>query len=381
MPDPLRVALLTVSADNVGPTRALLMLARGLDRRRFAPHFITAVRPGPTGRAALESLDIPVASLDTRGAVDVRGIWRLARLLRQWRIDLVHAKLQRAAFYARTAAPLAGRPVVLTNVTNMYSDHFTSQHGAPLGRALLAVDRATRSLVDVWVANSAAAAADVAHTLGVPGQRIPVVPNAIDADHFVRSGAVRAQVRAALGVDSASWVIGCVARLVPLKQIDLLIDAASAVRAHVREAVLLIVGDGPARQQLTAYAAASGVRAIFTGERSDVADLLAACDVFAFPSSSEGQPNVVLEAMAAGLPIVVPAIPGIDELVEPDVSALVVAPGAAPLAEALTRLHRNPSEAAALGEAARLRVEQRFSPARVVAAFERIYLDAAAGRA
>jgi glycosyltransferase involved in cell wall biosynthesis len=372
---------MTVSADDAGPMRSVLLLAERLDRRRFVPHVVTAVTPRAGGRALLRALDgVPVASLDTGGPLDVRGIWRLAALLRRWRIDVVHARLQRAAFYARLAAPLARRPAVVVNVANMYSHHFPAQHGPALGAVLLSVERATRALVDVWVANSRAAADDFARVMRLPPQRVEVVPNAVDAGRFLAPPGARSRLRAELRIAGDAFVVGCVARLVGLKQIDLLVQAAAAAVPAVPGLTLLIVGDGPARAGLIRTAREAGVPAVFPGERSDVPELLAAMDVFAFPSASEGQPNVVLEAMAASLPVVAANIPGMDELIESGVSGVLVAPRQQPMTEALVRLAHDPAGAARLGAAARARTLERFAPGAVVARFEDVYARAARGR-
>lgn len=356
-----------------------MRLARHLDRRRFDPQIWTCIDGiGPRSRAALGPAGVRVASLGMRGFGDLRGLARLVRLMRRESVDLIHARLQRAGFYARLAAPLAGRPIVLVNVVNMYGHHFESQHGRLKAAPLLAAERATRGLVDRWVANSAAAAADLVSAIGIERQSIAVVPNAVDAEPFVAAAARRAAARAALGLDADTVVVGSVNRLVPLKRVSLLIDAVARIQgANIH---LLLVGDGPERHALEAQSRALSVPVTFTGHRHDVPELLSAMDIFAFASSSEGQPNAVLEAMAAGLPVVAASLPAFEGVIADGVHGVVVEASAEQMADALRSLAVDPAARARLGAAAKREVESRFSTRAMVEAYEHIYADALGAR-
>lgn len=355
-----------------------MRLARHLDRRRFDPQIWTCVDGiGPRSRAALEPAGVRVASLGMRGFGDLRGLARLVRLMRRERVDLIHARLQRAGFYARLAAPLAGRPIVLVNVVNMYEHHFESQHGRLKAAPLLAAERATRGLVDRWVANSAAVAADLASAIGIERQSIAVVPNAVDAEPLA-AAARRAAARAALGLDADTVVVGSVNRLVPLKRVSLLIDAVARIQgANIH---LLLVGDGPERHALEAQARSLSVPVTFTGHRHDVPELLSAMDIFAFASSSEGQPNAVLEAMAAGLPVVAASLPAFEGVIADGVHGVIVEVSVESMADALRSLAVDPAARARLGAAAKREVESRFSTRAMVEAYEHIYADALGAR-
>lgn len=370
----VRIALVTVTLGTVGPARALLTLAERLDRRRFAPHFMTLTPPTPGDSDQLDRLGVPHASINMTGPFDMRGVWQMAGLLRRWRIDLVHARLQRAGFYARLAALMAGRPPVLVNVVNMYGTHFRFQHGAVLGRPLLGAERATAGLVDRWVANSRAVAADLQEVAHIPGDKVSVVHNAVDTAAFDGISCETAdETRRSLGIGRDEAVVGSVSRLVPLKRIELLIDAMALLRPQSRPAVLLVVGDGPCRPALEAQARRLGLRVVFAGDRSDVPRLLSIMDVLAFSSSTEGQPNAVLEAMAARVPVVAARIPGIDEVIVDHVTGLIVEAQPQAFAEALAALLDDPSRRAALGAAGRARAEERFSPELMVTSFDTIY--------
>jgi glycosyltransferase involved in cell wall biosynthesis len=375
------IALFTVSLDNVGPARALLTLAERLDRTRFNPHVVTALSFDAAIARQLKIRDVPAVALGVSGPFDVRAWWRLAAQLRRWRIDLIHARLQRAGFFARVAAPFAGRPVVLVNVVNMYGDHFASQHGPRLAGPLRWVEKMTQPLVHEWVANSAAAAADLETVVGVPSQNVHIVANAVDPVAFTRPPDVRMRVRTELAIDAEELVIGTVARLVPLKRLELLIDAVARIRRDGPPVRLLVVGDGPSRPMLEEQARRLNAGVIFAGRRQDVADLLSAMDLFAFTSSSEGQPNVVLEAMAAGLPVVAVDIPGLSELVTHDMTGALVDGNPDSIAAAMRKILLDPDLAARMGGAARRRVVSAFSSDLMVQSFEQIYERALMARA
>lgn len=380
MVGPIRVALTTVSLDaNFGPARPLLMLASRLDRTRFTPHLISFADP-PDSSPPDGLADVPFATLATPRVFDVRGLWRLTTLLKRWRIDVVHARLQRPGFYARVAALAGSRPAVVVNVSNMYSDHFRSQHGATLGRVFFAADRACAGLADVWVANSRAAAGDLRQALGLRDAAVDVVHNAVDVASFAAGAQARQSARARLGIPSDGFVVGCLSRMVPGKRLDLLVGAAAAAHRRHSRLHLLMIGDGTEQQALEGQARTLGVPAVFPGYRRDVAQVLPAYDVFAFPSASEGQANVVLEAMAAGLPVVVADIAGMDELIEHGRDGLRVPPTVDAFAAAIDRLAANPMQASAMGARARQRAAAEFSPERLTAAFSSVYERAVESR-
>jgi glycosyltransferase involved in cell wall biosynthesis len=169
-----------------------------------------------------------------------------------------------------------------------------------------------------------------------------------------------------------------VANLRPEKGHDTLIDAVPRVLAAHPDAEFIVAGDGPLAPALAARARSRGVahRVSFLGRSDDVSALLAASDIFVLPSRSEALPNAVIEAMAAGLPIVASRVGGIPELITPGVNGHLVPPGDPPaLAEAIVELMDRPSFAHALGWAARARAEREFSFDRMVNRVSSLYLS------
>jgi glycosyltransferase involved in cell wall biosynthesis len=210
--------------------------------------------------------------------------------------------------------------------------------------------------------------------LGVPARRLAVVPNGIRVPPA--PPAPKPALRAELVRDRPDYLVLTPARLHEQKGHAYLLAAA----ALVPDATFVLAGDGPLRAELERRARELGVasRCLFLGERTDVPDLLASADLFVLPSLWEGLPLSVLEAMAAGCPVVASAIGGTDEAVTDGVTGLLVPPrDPAAIAAAIARLRADPGLARSLGQAGRLRVEQEFSSEVTAERVARIYDEVA----
>jgi glycosyltransferase involved in cell wall biosynthesis len=211
--------------------------------------------------------------------------------------------------------------------------------------------------------------------MGVRRDRIEVVGNAIEVENSdLETGKLRREDYARAG----ERIVLAVGRLSKEKAHQRLIEATARLNkdsngpAHV----VVLVGDGPERQNLEAYAKAEGVRLILAGQVSKVRPFYDLADVFVLPSDSEGSPNVLLEAMAEGLPIVSTNVGGVKETVNDSVEAILVEAGnSKALSEALSKIARQPEEAREMGERARHRVIQERSSERRAQHILRIYED------
>ncbi|GAA1959806.1 glycosyltransferase [Kitasatospora viridis] len=263
--------------------------------------------PGSVAEA-LRAEGVPVHDLGMRGNRDLGVLPRLTRLIRRGRFDVVHTHLYRAGLYGRLAARLAGVRAVLATE---HSLHAGTIEGRPVGLGVKSLYLAAERLGSTTVAVSR----QVAGTLGdwgVPGQRVEVLPNGIEAGRFLHTererARIRRELRAELGLPEEAFVIGAVGRLVPGKRFDVLAQVLPALPGQVR---LLLVGEGPERARLARLA---GPRAVLAGERADVPELLTAMDVLAAPSVEETFGLAVLEGLAAGLPILHSGCPALEEL-------------------------------------------------------------------
>lgn len=343
-----------------GAEQQLRLLLRHLPPAKAECHVVTLTDPGPVADG-IRSDGTRVTHLGMAGNRDLSAVPRLVRLIRSGGFDLVHTHLYRACVYGRVAARLAGvRAVVATE----HSLGDSQIEGRPLSAGTRALYRVTERMG----AGTAAVSATVTHRLrawGVPGDRIHLVPNGIDPARFRHDTAVRAAVRVRLGLPPTGYVVAGVGRLVPAKRFDLLVRAAAADAGTY----LLLAGTGPERGSLLRLAADLGaadrvrmVSALDGGP--DVPDVLAGADLFVSPSPEEAFGLAVVEALAAGLPVLYAACPAIEDLPP------YAAPGA-------SRIGGDPGElAAAIGR------QRRAGPVRlpVPAAVEHYHIAHTADR-
>jgi glycosyltransferase involved in cell wall biosynthesis len=356
---PVPVAIFLSSFDPGGTERQMIELIRRLDRRRFDVHVACFHRRGgwlPRVEAAAASVaEFPISGF--RKTATVAQARRFGHWCRERRIALVHTADLYANIFGLPAAAFAGVAVRVANRRELNPDKSPGQ---------IALQRAAYACAHVVVANSRAAANRLAREHVAPS-RIRVVPNGVDPGRYPGRETDRPIRR-----------IATVANLRTEKAHEVLFEAATMVLRRYSDAEFLIAGDGPRRDELEALARRLGIdrRVRFLGHCEDVPDLLASSDLFVLPSRSEAFPNAVLEAMAAGLPVIATRVGGIVELIEHQRTGVLVPPDdPRALGFALLDLIQWRSHAIELGQAARTVVEQRYSFEQMVAAFERLYLD------
>jgi sugar transferase (PEP-CTERM/EpsH1 system associated) len=308
---------------------------------------------------------------DRRHGQDPVFVLRLAALMRRQRPDIVHTHSWGTLLEGVVAARLAGVRTVVHG-----------EHGTMETRPLnLMLQRRVWQRVTRVLSVSSRLAATMAERVGYPLERILVIRNGIDTERFHPS--LRQAARGRLGLSDADIVISTAGRLVPVKDQATLLRALALVRDRGADVRALIAGDGPLREELTALCSQLGLdeRVRFLGARKDVEHVFAASDVFVLSSTSEGLSNTILEAMASGAAVVATRVGGADELVEQDVTGLLV-PASAPeaMADALVKLIRDSRTRSAMGAAGRHRASEQFSLARMVAAYESLYRELAGSR-
>jgi glycosyltransferase involved in cell wall biosynthesis len=365
---PLSV-LHVIPALPVGGAETLVaQMVRGLDRRRFAPAVCVLGEVGPVGEELLRA-GIEVVALEafgTRGRL-LRLVPRLARLYAERQVQIVHTHLYHANYYGRLAALLARVPVIVASVHNVYDR--VKWHRRLANRWL---GRRT----DRVVAGSDRVRADILRWDGLPAARVAVVPYGIDLAPY-QSPPPRAEARQALGLPAEGLIIGTVGRLEIQKGHDILLRGAADLRREGVEARLVLVGDGRERGALERLAAGLGLGAAvhFLGTRRDLPLVLAALDLFAFPSRWEGTPLALIAAMAAGLPVVATPVGGVPSvLTEGATGRMVPVEDVPALTAALRDLVRDPAAARRLGGAGRAHVMAHCSATAMVRQLEALYL-------
>jgi sugar transferase (PEP-CTERM/EpsH1 system associated) len=306
--------------------------------------------------------------LHRRRGVDVRVVGRLTGLLRRLRPDVVHSR-NWAAFDAVVAARFAGVPTV---VHSEHGREITDPEGRNGRRNR--IRRVLSPLVTRFVAVSRDLEGWLVNRVGIPRRKVLTIQNGVDVDRFTPDS--RDKARRALGVSPDTVVIGTVGRLDPVKDQVSLIEAFAPLARQHPNLVAVLVGDGPHRGVVADRVSNLGIsdRVRLLGRRMDVPVLLAGFDVFVLPSIAEGMSNTVLEAMAAGVPVVATRVGGSPEMVEDGVTGLLVPVGARrELADALGVYAADSHLRALHGKAGRARAVEQFSLGRMIQSYRHMY--------
>lgn len=315
------IALLITGLEVGGAEQAFTNLAVGLAERGFVPK-VYALRPRPpVGEDRLvrkvESAGIPCEFFGARSALGAP--LTLRRLTAAWRRDrpqLVQSFLHHANLLGRFAARRAGVARMVCGV----------RVAERRGRTRLWLDRVTSDRVDHYVCVSQDVAEFSRREGGLPADRLSVIPNGVDVDRFAQAEPIDLRE---LGVPTGRRAIVCVGRLDEQKRSSWLVEQSPLLFETLPRHDLVFVGDGPQRQIIHETCTRLGVvdRVHLVGRRDDVPRVLRACDLLILPSAWEGMPNVVLEAMAAGLPVVATQVEGVRELLGPRVDEQTITIG------------------------------------------------------
>ncbi|MCF7762184.1 MAG: glycosyltransferase [Verrucomicrobia bacterium] len=372
---PISVCLLISSLEFGGAERQVIEMTRAFDRTRVNPVICSLSREVPLAA----SLTLPEADLvivERRGRYDFSTVLRVARLLRQRKVDVVHAFLLDAEIAARLAAPLAGVPVVVASERN-------TDYTRPLFHRLAL--RLTQPLFDVMIANSHAGKAFNVRTMGLTEGRIEVVHNGVDTERFHPDHAAGLAFRKTQGIPATDPVIAMVASFKRQKGHDCFLKMARQVARSFPNAWFLVVGglvedDFEASSRYAAeirQLAASldlGERCRFVGNQKQMEAVYNGCDLTALLSLREGTPNVLLESMACGVPVLASDAADNAILVQDGVTGCILAKDDyAGAARRAVELLSNRGLRNRMGEAARRHVCQEYSISMAATRTEDVY--------
>jgi glycosyltransferase involved in cell wall biosynthesis len=361
----LRIAQVLSSTHTGGAERVSLLLTSRLVRRGHDVTLVSLEEPrhGPLAAelraAGARVLLVPKAL----GKFDPTLGARLFAVFLRERFDVVHTHNPIPLIYAASAARLSGARAIHT------------KHGPhPDTWQRLALRRIGAAMTHVFVAVSSATADFALSIREVRASKLRVVTNGTDTDRFRADPELRAALRERLGIPAGAFVIGTVGRMATVKNHPLLVRASAPLLGP--DVRLVIVGDGAEAAATRRVAQGLGVTKwiAFPGEIMDVPPYLAAFDVFALSSDSEGLPLCLTEALSASLPLVCTAVGGVPTLVEEGETGLLTAPGdERAFTAALRRLHGDAAERARMARRAREVALARYSADRMTDDYVRLY--------
>jgi glycosyltransferase involved in cell wall biosynthesis len=364
---PIKTMHLITELDRGGAETALLRFLTHQNRTRYRPFVVCLYNGDGSVARQIQALGIDVIDLGMKRPYRIDALYRLYRLLQRKRPSILHCWLFHADLIGRLIGRLARVPIVVT-----------SRRGTEIGGMWREqAKRFTRSLDDrIITVCTTARQQEIRRTKADP-EKVVTIYNGIDTMPPV-TDQVTARLRRTLKLPDNSKIVLCIARLAVQKGHADLLTAWEAVQAVHPDAHLLIVGDGEQRTGLTRTAnQRAGCNTIhFIGRREDVPDLLAMSDLVVLPTRGEGLPNVLLEAMAAGRPVVATNVGGIPELVIDGTTGLLVPPSNPDaLSRMIITLLSDPERARIMGHAGRERVAKHFPIGTMVKRTETLYTE------
>lgn len=364
-----QIVFLTTGLAYGGAETQLVNLVTNLSEREWEVRVVSMLPP-QAFTDELESARIATANLNMRrGVPDPRAILNLVILLRRWRPSILTSFMFHANLLGRVAGHLANVPVIVSSIRN-------ENFGGPRREWLL---RITDWMADITTTNSRLAADKLITRRVVPRNRIRVIPNGLMLNKFTGAFPNRSQLRRQTSVADDEFLWLAVGRLDEQKDYPTLLRAFQLLRHGGYKARLQVAGQGPLLSKLKRQVADLRIDdyVMFLGLRHDIPLLLNAADGFVLSSAWEGLPNVVMESMAAGRPVVATRVGGVPELIEDGVNGYLVDPGnAVALAAAMKKIMSlSEAERKAMGMAGREHIEANFSLERVVDQWEALYVE------
>lgn len=352
MTRPLKVLHVMIGLNMGGVQEVVLNLFKGLDRKQFEPIACAIENTGAIGKE-IEAAGFEVIVLGYKRQ-SLRTIYALTKLMRDRKIDIVHAASYHPSFYARIAGLLAGVPVLISH------EHLVMVNKR-WQRVIL--NKMLEPFTDSYIPVSQAMARQVKDWYGYPDSKIELIYNGVDTVRFAQP-ATREAAKQKVGLDPDRLVVGMLCRLDPEKGHRYFFDAVKALRGKY-DVQWVVVGSGRGEAKVMQEAKDRGVDDVvqFMGMRRNVPDWVAAFDCYVLPTLREGGcPISVMEAMSAGCPVVVSDFPTNFEVVSDKVNGLV-----APMKESeiltkhIEKLLTDPGLRTRLGTEARHCIEENFS--------------------
>jgi glycosyltransferase involved in cell wall biosynthesis len=313
---------------------------------------------------------LTVETVSCEGRADWQTVRQIRKLMVKHNANILHPHGYKADLYAY-AAVWPNRAALVATCHNWPSKLLSMRVYAALDKLVL---RRFHKVVGV-----SDFASDIVRRWGTAPNKVSTIPNGVDIERFERAAPT---LRNEIASENCS-LVGFVGRLVPDKGGAVLLRAAQQVLSIHRDTKFVLIGEGPARKEWEALATHLGVdgRVVFTGVREDMPEVYASLDMLVLPSVNESMPMCLLEAMAAGIPVIATRVGSIPKLILQEQTGLLLEAGDVKgLAAAILRLLRNPHQARRLRENARVHAAQCFSARAMAESYMDVYEQVLIGR-
>lgn len=350
-----------------GAQKVLVNFLTCLNRELFNPKVVCLFGGKSPVASEIEGLGIPVIDFNFKNKFDVFSFWHFYNWLKHEKPAILHSSLFHANLLSRVVGRILKIPIIISwrqNI-NLGSNirEFLNRLSANLDDCVIAVSNEVRSKELI--------------ATRINPDKVIVVYNSINTDLYQPNDDYsREEIRFKFGIEGSTILLGTIGRLHPQKGITYLLEGFKEVRNQYKNAKLIIVGEGELKPQLIEQAKYLQIidSTLFPGAKTNIPEILKALDVFILPSLWEGLPLALLEAMAAGLPVIATGVGGIPEVIENNRSGIIVPtadPGA--IYSSIHRLISDPELRDSMGEAGRKRVVEKFDVKKNILQLERIY--------
>lgn len=350
-----------------GLEKILASIVLSLDPSKYDPQVWCLTMGGQVADELIKQ-GVPLRILDLNNYYNPLRIAALARMMKKEKFHIIHTHGYFAGTFGRFAAILAGISVIIAHVHSTYYEY---------GRRNLLIERFLSCFTDRIICISQAVEKFVTVNEKIRKEKTRLIYNAVTPPDKLLDDHLRRKMRASLGLDAETTVIAVVASLTANKGHGILLTAFKEIFLSQPSARLLIVGDGPLREQIEASTRQLMIdqAVVFTGIRKDVFDLLQLSDIFVLPTQiREGLGVALIEAMAVGLPVIGTNIGGIPEVIEEGENGFLVSPGSSKqLAEAIRMLVDDQALRLGMGNRGRQMYEEKFTMSKMKELVETMY--------
>ena len=363
----IRVVHIITRFDKGGSAENTFLTVRDLDKNRYDVVFIKGASPQENlGELEYRAVEANLVAArehhvrliclrhlvrDLQPFSDLAAFFSLLRIIRREKPHIVHTHTSKAGILGRWAAYFCRVPIIVhTPHGHVFWGYFHSWQT----RLFILLERWTGRITNAIVTLTPQEKADHLRFHIAPEDKFTVIHSGVDLGGFLAHRSDPAETKASLGIPQEMIVVGTVGRLTAVKGQEVLIRTASELIRQGENIFLVFLGDGELRLHLEQLATRLGIAGYvcFLGWRSDVARIMAVCDIFCLPSRNEGMGKVLVEAMAMGIPIIASDIGGIKDIVRPEENGLLIPVGdAAVWAEAISGLCRDPERPRRMGDA------------------------------